>query len=352
MHIPASVQSIGEYPFSGCSALSSVTVARGNENYTVLDGVLYEKNTKSAVCLPEAADRETVVIPEGITAIQAGAFNDSALQSIVIPETVESIGYRAFFNCDDLTHIDLPESLISIGDEAFLGSDALTDIYIPSNVMDIGNSVFAYCASLESMSVAEGNPAFFIADGGLYRTDMQALLWVPMGLKAENYKILDGTMFIEGAFYGCSRLGNIEIPDSMTGLGNKSFFGCAGLSQVIVPEGVISIGADAFYNCNNLQSVTLPDSLTHIGSAAFFFCRNLKDINFPEGLTDIGSMAFHMCEDLESVTLPESLTSIGSGAFSSCYSLTLRVYEDSYAEQYCAEKGLKYESIPSLDWLK
>ena len=150
----------------------------------------------------------------------------------------------------------------------------------------------------------------------------------------------------EKAFYLCSGLTSITIPNSVTSIDERAFSGCRGLTAVTIPNSVTYIGNHAFEDCRNLTSITIPNSVTYIGYSAFEECERLISIDIPnnvtsirknafkgcEGLTyvtipnsvtAIEDFAFNECRNLTSVTIPNSVTLIGSSAFSSCSSLTL-----------------------------
>ena len=131
------------------------------------------------------------------------------------------------------------------------------------------------------------------------------------------------------AFYGCSRLTSITIPESVTSIGEHAFRDCSGLTSVIIPESVTSIGYSAFYGCSGLTSVTIPESVTIIGSNAFYGCTGLTSVTIPESVTSIGSYAFCRCTGLTSVIIPESVTSIGEHAFRGCTGLTSVIIPES-----------------------
>ncbi|MCR4658889.1 MAG: leucine-rich repeat protein [Bacteroidales bacterium] len=127
--------------------------------------------------------------------------------------------------------------------------------------------------------------------------------------------------------------GDLSIPSSVTNpnngqtyavtsIGGMAFYGCSGLTSVTIPNAVTSIGYDAFYGCSGLTSVTIPNSVTSIGYDAFSGCSGLTSVIIPNSVTSIGMYAFYDCSGLTSITIPDSVTSIGEMAFSSCSGLT------------------------------
>ena len=124
------------------------------------------------------------------------------------------------------------------------------------------------------------------------------------------------------AFWGCSGLTSVTIPNSVTSIGDYAFSGCSGLTSVTIPNSVTSIGNGAFTGCSGLTSVTIPNSVTRIGYRAFYSCSGLTSITIPNSVTSIGSHAFSFCSGLTSVTIPNSVTSIEDGTFNDCSGLT------------------------------
>ena len=124
------------------------------------------------------------------------------------------------------------------------------------------------------------------------------------------------------AFEHCSGLTSVTIPDSVTSIGNYAFSYCTGLTSVTIPGSVTSIGKGAFSMCRSLTSVDILDGVTSIGDFAFVACDGLTSVNIPDGVTSIGNRAFSMCSGLTSVDIPDSVTSIGNSAFSECHNLT------------------------------
>ena len=118
----------------------------------------------------------------------------------------------------------------------------------------------------------------------------------------------------------------IVVESGVTSIGDYAFYPCSKVTSVSLPDTVTSIGYEAFSGCSSLTSITLPDSVTSIGKAAFFNCDALTSINIPEGVTSIAKETFVSCENLSSVTIPDSVTSIGNHAFDNCASLTTVIY--------------------------
>lgn len=133
----------------------------------------------------------------------------------------------------------------------------------------------------------------------------------------------------ECAFYCCSSLTSITIPDSVTSIGIQAFQGCSHLTSITIPDSVTSIGDYAFSDCRVLTSITISDSVTSIGDCEFFLCVSLTSITIPNSVRSIGRQAFGSCRSLTSITIPDGVTSIGDKTFSSCSNLTTVTIPDS-----------------------
>ncbi|MBP3650400.1 MAG: leucine-rich repeat domain-containing protein [Clostridia bacterium] len=231
-----------------------------------LDKPLFLTETAPAEALLSASlyagrdDLSEIIIPEGVVAIEAGAFAD----------------------CDNLTTVTFPSTLQSIGDEAFVGCDTLRSISLPISVTELGHGVFALCPQLSEVELSS------------------------------NLTILPDL-----AFAGCSSLKTIAIPSSVVSLGDGAFLLCD-LQDVMLPATLQTIGEDCFAYNANLAKCKFRDNLTTIGSQAFMGCSSLYQIFIPNKVTIIPERAFAECTNLSKVSLPQGMISIHAGAFMHC----------------------------------
>ncbi len=137
---------------------------------------------------------------------------------------------------------------------------------------------------------------------------------------------IDVTNIGESAFYNCSSLTSITIPNSVTSIGKSAFYGCRSLTSIVIPNSVKSIGDSAFRYCSSLTSIVISNSVTRIGEYAFNGCGSLTSITIPNSVTSIGESAFNNCSSLTSITIPNSVTKIGESAFNNCSLLQYNEY--------------------------
>ena len=130
---------------------------------------------------------------------------------------------------------------------------------------------------------------------------------------------------------GCK---NSVIPTdgSVTTIGDRAFYYCSGLTSVTIPNSVTTIGNSAFYGCSSLTSITIPNSVTTIGEWAFCRCSSLTSITIPNSVTTIGHSVFRLCSGLTSITIPNSVTTIGDYAFYGCNGLKTVYYKGGESE--------------------
>ncbi len=286
-----------------------------------IDGIYYNLIAKTGVAKVTSGDTKysgDIVIPPkvtyggveySVTEIERGAFEYCySVNSVVIPNSMASIGEGAFQNCG-LKSIVIPSSVTSIGSEAFLES-WLSSIVIPNSVTFIDACAFSNCDSLTSIEI----------QGSI--TSISNNLFAYCGL-LNSVKIPNSVTSIEGcAFSHCYSLSSIDIPNGVTEFGWGTFWGCSSLESTILPEGLEMIPQDAFRDCSSLKTVYIPNSVNYIDASAFFNCSSLSSLKIPDHLSHLGPFAFYGCRSLSSLTLPESLNSVEAYVFGGCSSLT------------------------------
>ena len=301
--IPDSVTSIGERAFAWCTGLTSVTIGKSVKSIgdgafevsgltsiyytgdvagwcgiTGLGNVMSDsptlyiggKKVEGDLIIPDSVTSigwrafygctglTSVTIPDSVTSIGWNAFEDcTGLTSITIPDSVTSIGGHAFDGCKGLTSVTIGNSVTSIGESAFKDCVRLKSMTIPDSVTSIGDRAFLYCPNLTSIVVSENNSAFSSVDGILYDKNKTQIIYVPYAIQ-----------------------GSITIPGSVTSTGSYAFSGCSGLTSVTIGNGVTSIDDGAFDGCRMLTSITISDSIKIINFRAFYDCINLTSINF------------------------------------------------------------------------
>ena len=153
----------------------------------------------------------------------------------------------------------------------------------------------------------------------------------------------------EQTFYGCSGLTSVNIGNSVTSIGGSAFKGCSGLTSVTIPNGVTSIGEQTFSGCSGLTSVIIPNSVTSIGSWAFSQCSSLTSVTIGNSVTSIDDNAFYGCSRLISVTIPNSVTSIGEYAFNGCSGLTSVIIGSGVLS--IGSSAFSYTNLKKTIWL-
>ncbi|MBR2715782.1 MAG: leucine-rich repeat protein [Ruminococcus sp.] len=282
--IPNSVTSIGSCAFNNCNSLTSIKVDSNNKYYDSRDNcnaiIETSSNTLIAGCkntvvpngvtsigdfaFSTCSSLTSITIPSSVTSIGDYAFRDCTnLTSITIPDSVTSIGDYAFFYCDSLTSITIPDSVTSIGDFAFSGCYSLTSITIPNSVTSIGWYAFNSCYSLKSITIPDSVTS--IGDYAFYCCTSLTSITIPNSVTSIGWY----------AFSSCYSLKSITIPNSVISIGEFTFENCYSLTSITIPDSVTSIGESAFRYCDSLESIIIPDSVTSIGDYAFYGCDNL-----------------------------------------------------------------------------
>jgi len=318
--IPAGVTSIGPGAFYDAISLTSINVDSGNQNFTSVDGVLFNKSATRLIQYPLGKSDLSYSVPAGVTSIGEQAFvSETLLTSITIPASVTSIEDEAFTDATSLTSItfDQGSQLTNIGESAFDGATALASITIPASVTSIGAHAFDNATALASITVDSGNQSYTSVDSALFNKAATTLIRYPEGKSDLSYSIPVGVTSIgEWAFGDTNAVTSITIPAGVTSIGDSAFQNASSVTSINIPEGVTSIGQYTFKNAQSLTSINIPASVTSIGQWAFAYANSLTSINIPASVASIGGRAFYSAHLLHDVNfLGNAPASIGDNVF-------------------------------------
>ncbi|MBO8423556.1 MAG: leucine-rich repeat domain-containing protein [Firmicutes bacterium] len=328
-YIPSSLRNVtvtgGNIPygaFYGCSMLTSVTIG---------DGVKSIGDNAFHNCISLKLEKENGVSYLGKWVIDCYF---SVSEATLRDDTV-GIGGGAFSNCRFLTSVTIPDSVTSIEENAFKNCTVLTSVTIPDSVTSIGMGAFSGCSSLESITIpfvgAEAGktssdtyqyPFGYIfgissyIDGGVYQhyygdsisSTTADYYNIPSSLRSVT---VTGGNILYGAFYGCSMLTSVTIPDSVESIGNYTFYDCRGLTSINYTGDIAG-----WCGIDGLGNITGSGRTLYIGGQKIE-----GELIIPDSVTEIKEYAFSGCAGVTSVTIPDSVISIGEGAFSGCSSL-------------------------------
>lgn len=263
-----------------------------DEHYEVISffDSVETKKSKTEISIPS----EISGIP--VTAIEydnsySNGYSKSVVEKITLPDTIKTIGTKAFVYMRSLNEINIPIGVKTIGRTAFSHCSGLTKITIPESVRKIDRYCFEHCTSLKQVSVV-GN----------------------------GLKIIGGW-----SFYDCSNLESINLPNSLVTIGRMAFQWCALKTTIRIP-GKCEVRGEAFAYTKNIKKVVFEDrkdkSDSFIGNLAFFGC-SVEKVYLPKKSVEfkIPFGAFQACRSLTSVYRTENVKSIDSWAFYACVSL-------------------------------
>ena len=347
--------------FVGLRDVSAAAINLRSDTYGIASFALYGNQSVSQI-----------VLPDSVKLIGLAAFgNCTGLYTVILGAGVEEIGEQAFVGCKDLSLVVLGSyddrdgcikfsSLKSIGDSAFQNCSSLAEIEMPDSLTHVGSRVFRNTLIYNN------------ADGVVY-----ADKWVVdfNSSLSEKVTLKSGTVGISKyAFYGCSTLNKISMPETVRTIGRGAFYDCSSLVTVELPQELRVIEDYTFYRCKNLQLFTLPPMLESIGRSAFYKCAstNLQKeydtandvLVIPSNVTYIGDYAFYGCGYREVTSIGEEgyynyygpdvlringdVTYLGAYAFWGCLTLT-RV--ELGTTQMIGERAFyKCESLVEVDF--
>lgn len=293
--LPKSLETIGAGAFMG-NPITGFYFADDNSFFSSKDGILFSKDGKRLVCMPPGLVEENTTVPEGVVGIDAFAFfGNTALKSVVLPQSLESIGERAFANCN-LQSFDIGPNVKSIEGGVVMGNKNLKTL-----TLDAANKTFSMT---NGMLV---NPS----TGDLVMIPyMSGALTVPGGVKA----------ILPYLAYGNAGITSLEMGASVQSIGTYAFYQCKGLTSVLCP-GIKEIGHFAFYQASALKSITFPNTLEAIGNSAFAECDGIMEVILPKSLRSLGRTVFHSCAGIKKVVIPGSIQSFGEAIFYQCMAL-------------------------------
>ena len=358
--IPNSVTSIEDGAFYKCPSLTSIVWNATNYtssassvfNYIVAPQITSFSFGDSVKHIPAyLCDRmenlQSVVIPNSVASIGEGTFYGcSSLTSITIPNSVTSVGGRAFESCYSLTSITIPNSITSIKERTFYGCSSIASITIPENVTSIGSNAFYGCSSITSITIPENVTSIGI-DAFSNCSSLTSVIWNVINYQSSALSAFSDdvstqiTSFIFGdsvkfiPSYLCanmSALTSIIIPNGVDSIGEAVFGNCKELSSIVVDEN--NSKYDSRDNCNAIietetniiiagcKTTVIPTSIATIGDYAFYNSLWLTSLVIPNTITTIGNYAFKDCTNLTSITIPNSVTTIGNYSFQNCVGIT------------------------------
>lgn len=307
------VQSIGDYAFGNCLALTEVE----------LPGSL----TSFGINTFEGCERiRDVRFSEDLSLIGEGAFmNCSGLESITIPNNCKTIRKNAFYGCSGMTVLDLGTGVETIQENAFRDCTGLKELFLPDSLRSVAipsntsGGSFYRCTGLEKVSIGGIEniyPKMFVFGGeklkeleirGTVKNICANAFNSSQGLSAGSEVWYHG-------FHTTATAAKLIIREGVTSIGDGAFKGCAVFTDVELPDTLTDICANAFSDCSRLKEISIPGSCVLIGDSAFANCGALETLSFRPGAKGIviGQTAFAYCQKLSELSLPERKVTLSS----------------------------------------
>ncbi len=305
LYLPSTLE-MEDYGFStitevpeSCYALETLTVAPGNPDIKVVDGVLYTADGSTLLYCPPMNGITELTVPEGVELIGTSAFAyHTTLKKLVLPASVKAIGHWALSGTKALEELQMP-GVERIGQYA-IGQSAIKSLQIPATLWDLWHGALSE-DKIQTITVDPANERFRVENG-----------------------ILIGA-----------------------GVAHKFALGTQ-MEHLTLPADVTKIEESAFIDADQLKTVSLPAGLKEIGSGAFEDCDALEHMTLPDGLEELGAHAFVSCDMLVSVVIPQSVQTIGASIHhlgNQADNITIYGAEGSAAQTYAEENGLTFKTI-------
>ena len=345
--------------FGGCSNLKTVNFEAGSTIvcaalFMGCDGIEEIELPDTITEIGDSAFKSCknlnkVIIPESVTKIDGDAFAEcSGLVDIKMHEGINTIGSRAFYKCDRLLDIVIPDSVEKIEFEAFRGCDKLENIKLSENLTIVGYGVFGDCKSISKIEIPKSLKKFDGTWGSGTNLSYGAFGGCS-NLKTVNFEA-GSTIVCAALFMGCDGIEEIELPDTITEIGDSAFKNCKNLDRITMNNGIEILESSAFEDCFSLTTINIPNTVKAISNSTFQDCTSLTEVHLSNILKEIPASTFSGCKKLTTINFPSTLTTIGNSAFSGCESLPEAILPsgvekiESNAFKNC--KALKKAALP------
>ncbi|MBR1443119.1 MAG: leucine-rich repeat domain-containing protein, partial [Firmicutes bacterium] len=320
--ITKNVQEIGEGVFIGCDSLQNISVEAGNQKFTDIGGILYDKGMTKLIKYPASNYNSSYELPSNIRVIVDGALDGCRF----ISEYTVADGSMWFsaedgvlYDFDKNTLVDypiaknamnfsIPDRIRKIEKSAF--EDCLISgcINISANVTEIGDDAFAGCKKVNLYTVHKDNKNFKAVDGVLFSIDGTRILQYPLASAAASYTIPEDVTTVGTSAFRYSKLTEIKMGSNVKEIKKEAFRDTV-ITEMILPEGLVSIGESAFDTCELLK-ITIPESVNNISDLAFASCPRLYEIEFKskKGIDSVGLDVFDSTNNIQNVYVPVGST--------------------------------------------
>ena len=248
------------------------------------------------------SDNSTIISPAATNAFGANIISntyDNNKGVIRFDGVVTIIGKSAFSGKSNLLNVVLPESITTIGDKAFSNCSNL-NIVIPQNVASFGSFPFENCGGKVTINC---NIPSFSTSTSIFRDFSEIIIGDSV------------TTIGDYAFSSNPKISKISLPETTTSIGKGAFYECTSLTTISIPENVTSIGDDAFFKCTSLTSISIPNNISTISRSCFSNCSSLSDVVIGKGVSSIQESAFSNCKSLKNINIPNNVSVIGRYVF-------------------------------------